>query len=56
MSYEPNLRLIPDWPPIRQLAATRLGKTGSELQSMADGGDSLEKAELVRTVEEILDV
>jgi hypothetical protein len=56
MFQEPSLRLIPDWPRIKQLAAKRLGKTESEVQAMLDSGDSLEKVELAMTVEEVLDV
>lgn len=56
MDYEPSLRLIPDWPRIRQLVAKRLGKTESEVQAMADSGDSLEQVELAMAVEEVLEV
>ena len=34
----------------------RLGKTEDEIQAMKDKGDSLERVELVMTVEEVLDV
>jgi acyl carrier protein len=51
-----DLRLIPDWPRIRNLVAKRLGKTEDEVQAMKDGGDSLERVELVMAVEEVLDV
>jgi acyl carrier protein len=56
MDHEPGLRLIPDWPRIRQLVAKRLGKTESEVQAMADSDDSLEQVELVMAVEEVLEV
>jgi hypothetical protein len=54
MSQEPGLRLIPDWPRIRQLIARRLGKTEAEVQSIVDDGDSLDKVELVMVMEEVL--
>ncbi|HEY6126617.1 MAG TPA: hypothetical protein VIW23_00395 [Candidatus Acidoferrum sp.] len=50
-----DLRLIPDWPRIRKLVAQRLGRTEDEVQAMKDSGDSLERVELVMTVEEVLD-
>jgi acyl carrier protein len=56
MNHEPSLRLISDWPRIRQRVAKRLGKTESDVQAMSDSGDSLERVELVMTIEEVLDV
>ena len=47
--------LEPDWPPIRQLVASRLGTTEEKVEAMRDRGDSLEKAELVIAVEEVLE-
>jgi hypothetical protein len=47
--------LEPDWPRIRQLAASRLGTTEEKVEAMRDRGDSLEKAELVIAVEEVLE-
>ena len=55
MSDGPNLRLIPDWPRIRQLVAKQLGRNGSEVQAMLDKGDSLEKVGLVIAIEEVLE-
>ena len=55
MNQEPSLRLIPDWPRVKQLVAKRMGKTESVVQAMLDSGDSLEKVELAMTVEEVLD-
>jgi hypothetical protein len=55
MIHEPSLRLIPDWPRVRQLVAKRLHKTESEVQSMMDSGDSLEQIELATAIEELLD-
>jgi hypothetical protein len=48
------LRLEPDWPRIRQLAAKKLRCTEEQVQAMKDRGDSLDKVELVMTIEEIL--
>jgi hypothetical protein len=55
VNQEPSLRLIPDWPRVKQLVAKRVGKTESVVQAMLDSGDSLEKVELAMTVEEVLD-
>ena len=54
VNQEPSLRLIPDWPRVKQLVAKRMGKTESVLQAMLDSGE-LEKVELAMTVEEVLD-
>jgi hypothetical protein len=43
VNQEPSLRLIPDWPRVKQLVAKRMGKTESVVQAMLDSGDSLEK-------------
>jgi hypothetical protein len=55
VNQEPSLRLIPDWPRVKQLVAKRMGKSESVVQAMLDSGDSLEKLELAMTVEEVLD-
>jgi hypothetical protein len=55
VNQEPSLRLIPDWPRVKQLVAKRMGKSESVVQAMLDSGDSLEKVELAMTVEEVLD-
>jgi hypothetical protein len=55
VNQEPSLRLIPDWPCVKQLVAKRMGKSESVVQAMLDSGDSLEKVELAMTVEEVLD-
>jgi hypothetical protein len=55
MIREPSLRLVPDWPRVRQLVAKRLHKAESEVQRMMDSGDSLEQNELVTAIEEVLD-
>jgi hypothetical protein len=51
MDREPTIRLITDWPRIRQLVAKKLGKTEDEVQAMADGKDSLDQVELTMAVE-----
>jgi hypothetical protein len=55
MSEFRELRLIPDWPRIRQLVADRLDKSEEEVQAMSESGDSLDQIELTMTVEEVLD-
>ena len=55
MNQEPSLRLLPDWPRVKQLVAKRMRKTESVVQAMLDSGDSLEKVELAMTVKEVLD-
>lgn len=50
-----DLRLIPDWPRIRQLVANHLGKTGHDVQLMRDAGNSLDQVELEMAIEEVLD-
>jgi acyl carrier protein len=54
MSEFKELRLIPDWPRVRQLVAKRLGKSEDEIQAMAESSDSLDQVELTMTVEEVL--
>jgi hypothetical protein len=49
-----KLVLEPDWPRIRQLVARKLGTTEEKVEAMRDRGDSLDKAELVMVVEEVL--
>ncbi|MFI5057516.1 MAG: hypothetical protein ACHQLQ_04975 [Candidatus Acidiferrales bacterium] len=56
MNQQHDLRLVPDWPRIRQLVAKKLGKSENEVQSMAESGDSLDQVELAMPVEEVLDV
>jgi len=55
MNQHRDLRLVPDWPRIRQLGAKKLGKSEDEVQSMAESGDSLDQVELAMTVEEVFD-
>ena len=55
MSEHRELRLIPDWPRIRQLVAKRLGKSEDEIQAMKESKDSLDLAELTMVVEEVLE-
>jgi len=51
----PELRLIPDWPRIRQLVAQYLGASEDKVQAMKDQGDSLDKVELTMAIEEVLE-
>jgi hypothetical protein len=55
MSEHRELRLIPDWPRIRQLVARRLGKCEDEIQAMKESKDSLDQVELTMTIEEVLE-
>jgi hypothetical protein len=55
MEREPTIRLIPDWPRIRQLVAKKLGKSEEEVQAMRESGGSLARVELVMAIEEVLD-
>jgi acyl carrier protein len=55
MSEHRELRLIPDWPRIRQLVATHLGKSEDEIQAMKDSKDSLDQVELTMAIEEVLE-
>jgi acyl carrier protein len=55
MSEHTELRLIPDWPRIRQLVAKRLGKNEDEIQAMKESKDSLDQVELTMAIEEVLE-
>jgi acyl carrier protein len=55
MSEHRDLRLIPDWPRIRQLVARHLGKSEDEIQAMSESKDSLDLVELTMAVEEVLE-
>jgi hypothetical protein len=55
MSEHKDLKLIPDWPRVRQLVARHLDKTEDEVQAMKGSGDSLDQVELVMAVEEVLE-
>jgi len=55
MGERRDLKLIPDWPRVRQLVARRLDKSEDEVQAMKEGGDSLGQVELVMAIEEVLD-
>ena len=50
-----EIRLIPDWPRIRQLVAKHLGRTEDEVQVMAESGESLDQVELTMAVAEVLE-
>jgi len=54
MKEKVPLRLEPDWPRIRQLAAKKLRCTEKQVQAMKDPGDSLDQVELYVGIEEIL--
>lgn len=50
-----ELRLIPDWPRVRKLVAKRMKLSEEDVQRMQDSGNSLERVELLVSVEEVLD-
>ncbi len=54
MNTKVPLRLEPDWPRIRKLAAKKLRCSEEQVQTKVDRGDSLDQVELVMTIEEIL--
>jgi hypothetical protein len=54
MNEHQDLRLIPDWPRIRQLVAKDVGKTENEVQAMRDSCDSLDRVLLTMALEEVL--
>ena len=55
MNERRDLKLIPDWPRVRQLVARHLDKSEDEVQAMKESGDSLDQVELVMATEEVLD-
>jgi hypothetical protein len=55
MGEQRDLRLIPDWPRLRQLVAKELGLSEDEVQAMMESGDSLAQVELVMAIEEVLE-
>jgi len=55
MGERRDLKLIPDWPRVRQLVAKELGLREDEVQAMMESGDSLAQVELAMTIEEVLD-
>jgi acyl carrier protein len=55
MSEHRDLRLIPDWPRLRQLVAKHLETSEERIQAMRDGGDSLDQVELTMAIEEVLE-
>ncbi len=55
MSDYREIKLIPDWPRVRQLVAKHLNKSEDEVQTMADSRDSLDQVELTMAVEEVLE-
>ena len=50
-----EIKLIPDWPRLRQLVAKHLNKSEDEVQAMADSKDSLDQVELTMAIEEVLE-
>ena len=50
-----EIRLIPDWPRVRQLVAKRLEKSEDEVQAMMESKDSLDQVELTMAIEEVLE-
>jgi hypothetical protein len=50
-----EIRLISDWPRVRQLVAKRLEKSEDEVQAMMESKDSLDQVELTMAIEEVLE-
>jgi acyl carrier protein len=50
-----EIRLIPDWPRVRQLVAKRLENSEDEVQAMMESKDSLDQVELTMAIEEVLE-
>jgi hypothetical protein len=50
-----EIRLIPDWPRVRQLVAKHLEKSEDEVQAMMESKDSLDQVELTMAIEEVLE-
>jgi len=50
-----EIKLIPDWPRVRQLVAKHLDKSEEQVQAMAESKDSLDQVELTMAVEEVLE-
>ncbi len=55
MSDYREIKLIPDWPRVRQLVAKHLDKSEEQVQAMAESKDSLDQVELTMAVEEVLE-
>jgi acyl carrier protein len=55
MSEHQDLRLIPDWPRLKQLVAKLLDTSEEKVQAMREGGDSLDQVELSMAIEEVLE-
>jgi hypothetical protein len=50
MTENRDLKLIPDWPRIRKLAAAKLGKTENEVQAMSESDESLDQVDLTMVI------
>ena len=55
MSDYREIKLIPDWPRVRQLVAKHLDKSEEQVEAMAESKDSLDQVELTMAVEEVLE-
>ena len=55
MSEHRDLKLIPDWPRLRQLVAKHLDTTEEKVQAMRERSDSLDQIELTVAIEEVLE-
>jgi acyl carrier protein len=55
MNEHQHLRLIPDWPRLKQLVAKHLDTSEEKVQAMREGGDSLDQVELRMAIEEVLE-
>ncbi len=55
MSDYREIKLIPDWPRVRQLVAKHLNKSEDDIQAMSESKDSLDQVELTMAVEEVIE-
>jgi hypothetical protein len=55
MSEHRDLKLIPDWPRLRQLVARHMDTTEEKVEAMRERGDSLDQIELTVAIEEVLE-
>jgi len=50
-----DLKLIPDWPRLRELVARHLETSEENVEAMRERGDSLDRVQLVMAIEEVLE-
>jgi hypothetical protein len=50
-----DLKLIPDWPRLRELVARNLETSEENVEAMRERGDSLDRVQLAMAIEEVLE-